>query len=405
MVNNRLLIIGVAIIITLRLAFVFLLPFGQTTAYHLEGLNDEPAHYNYVKYLSVNHAFPVLKHWVLEKDAFVCNEFEYHQAPLYYLLCVPFYLLFGEKGALVPCRLLCALFGLLSVWIAALIVSDRGFPQKAQFGAALFTGLLFSQVYFSSLVSNDAMSWLLALMVTRELLKLCSMNGNRKVFSKSIVVLTSCCTAGLLTKSSFLFFLPIILGVFVYKFYKSKKTIDLLHSIIVPGLSCLAALPWYARNMSIYHSITGMPASSSIAAISSTSLIGLTKGTIKYLWYPMQNLAGGTTAFAALTLIGAAIVLAHCAVSINWMVRKNNHTFPVILLALLFLVNAAAAFWYYLQWQNPEARFLFPAIGAIVFFMIVPVYQLFEKLKIGRLFIPYVFLAGLFPYGFLVFAK
>ena len=56
--------------------------------------------------------------------------------------------------------------------------------------------------------------------------------------------------------------------------------------------------------------------------------------------------------------------------------------------------------------DGPGARrFLFPALGSIVFFVIVPVYHVFEKLKIGRFFISYICLIGFFPYVFLIFAK
>lgn len=405
--NKRLIFPLLGIVIIIRLSLIFILPFGQKTTYHLEGLNDEPAHFNYVRYLAINRSFPVLTHWVLEKDAFVRNEFEYHQAPLYYCLCVPFYMLFGEKGALVPCRLMSAVFGIFCMWLLALIVRDLGYPEKIRAGAALFTGLLFSHLYFSSFVSNDPLSWLLALLLTRELLRYGTNNGkaDRKASVSSLIMMLIWSTAGLLTKSSFLVFLPIILGVCIYKYIRSKKTACLAQGLIVLGISGVMALPWYVRNMLLYHSITGMPVPAAPAPFSLSPIIGFMKGTIKYFWFPMQNLEGGTAVFAVLTLCGAALVLFHLVLALYWMVQKRNCNVGTILLAILFIINGGAAFWYYLQWQNPEARFLFPALGPIVFFMIVPAYQVFERLNIGRIFIPYVLLIGSFPYAFLVFAK
>ena len=84
---------------------------------------DEPAHYNYVRYLAENGRFPVLHHGdyphaYLEqiKAARFPPEmpidpirYEFWQPPLYYMLATPFYRLFD--GALVPLRLLSLVLG------------------------------------------------------------------------------------------------------------------------------------------------------------------------------------------------------------------------------------------------------------------------------------------------------
>jgi hypothetical protein len=407
LLNKRLVFLLIGIIIIVRISFVFLLPFGQKTSHHLEGLNDEPAHYNYVKYLAVHHSFPVLTHWVFDKDAFTRNEFEYHQAPLYYCLCVPLYWMFGDKGALMPSRLLCMIFGILSLWILVLIVRDLGYPKKVQAGAVFFAGFLFSHLYFSSVVSNDSLSWLLALLLTRELLRYVRADGTgiRKLVPLSIALSTLYCAAGLLTKSSFLIFLPVIFGAGAYRFLRSKKTVCIAHAFIGSVVPCILAFPWYFRNILLYHSITGMPAPEASIPFSFPTLVGFIKGTIKYLWFPMQNLEGGTAVFAVLTFCGGALVAVHCAIALFWLVQKRNRNAGTILVAILFIINAGATFWYYLQWQNPEARFLFPALGTIVLFMVVPVYKVFERLKVEKLFMTYVFLLGIFPYPFLFFVK
>jgi hypothetical protein len=142
-----------------------------------------------------------------------------------------------------------------------------------------------------------------------------------------------------------------------------------------------------------------------MAPFSLSTLVGFIKGTIKYFWFPMQNLEGGTVVFAVLAFSGAAFVAVHCALAPYWVIQKRNRSVGTIMLAIIFAINVGAAFWYYVQWQNPEARFLFPALGAIVFFVVVPAYKAFERLKIEGLFLPYVFLLGFFPYPFLLFTK
>ena len=396
-----------ALIIALRLSLPFMLPFGQTDSDHLEGLNDEPAHYNYVKYIAVNRAFPVLTHWVLEPDAFTRNEFEYHQAPLYYLLCVPLYLLFGEQGAVIPCRLLSAIFGILSVLFVFLIVRDLGYGKRTRLAALLFSGMLFSHVYFSSVVSNDALSWLLALVVTRELLRLITNDdpAPQKIIPLSTAILTLACAAGLLTKSSFLIFLPVILGVFVYQYRRLKNAVIIIRAALVCGVSALLALPWYIRNIQCYHSLSGMPQPDSTAPFSLTSITAFSKGLVKYFWFPQQNLDGGTTGFAVLMLCGGILIAVNLALSLYYILKNRERYAATMILAGLLLIYAGAAFWYYLQWQNPEARFLFPAIGSIVFFMTVPAERVFERLKKEHLFLPYIMLLGLLPYLLLFFTK
>ncbi|MBD3239798.1 MAG: hypothetical protein GF331_04380, partial [Chitinivibrionales bacterium] len=110
-----LIVLGVAVLV--RLFFVFALPFGdEIGALGLEGLNDEPAHNNYVKYLAAHWRFPVQTQSVADPDALVRNEFEYYQPPLYYLIAAGLHRLFGAEAGFLLARLLSCAFGLGVVW-------------------------------------------------------------------------------------------------------------------------------------------------------------------------------------------------------------------------------------------------------------------------------------------------
>ena len=399
----------VSFVVVLRLAAVFFIPFGQKVGHHLEGLNDEPAHFNYVKYLVQHRAFPVLEHSILEPDALVRNEFEYHQAPLYYLICTPFYRLFGENGGLAACRLLSVFFGIASLWVIALVLRDCGCSGVVQLAAVLFVGLLPSHLYFTTLVSNDGLSWLLALLLTRSILRYGAVIGIPWGYSakRAAIMMAVYLAAGAMTKSSLLIFFPAAACVFIYKYYISKNRSPLVQGAFILGIPGVALLPWYVRSMMLYHSLIGTPSAPGHDFFTMQGIFGFLKATDKYFWFPMQHLHGGTPAYFILCAVGAVILAAHMAMAINFLVKKRCRGFPVIALLLLFLLNVAAYAWYFFftAWGNPEARFLFPALGSIAFFFIVPAYQFFIRLKMERLFIPYILAIALFPYPFLLFAS
>ncbi|MBN2036308.1 MAG: phospholipid carrier-dependent glycosyltransferase [Chitinispirillaceae bacterium] len=385
------------------------MPYGRTVVHHLEGLNDEPAHFNYGRFLAEKKQLPVLEHFVLEKDAFVRNEFEYHQAPLYYLLCAPFFLMLGDTGALMAARLVSALAGLLTLWVLALLLRDLGYPKRAQFAAVVFTGLLPSHVYFSSFVSNDSLSWLFALLVTRGLVRhaLLLRNGTRPSVTRSAVMVTVWLAAGLLTKSSLALFVPFPALWLGFIFLRTGNRTALVHGLAITGTASIVAAPWYIRNFLLYHTFSGIPPSTVGVPVSVSSMSGFFKGTVKYFWFPMQHLEGGTVAFMLLTLCGGTICILHAAAAGWWLVRNMRlrtlaaeTSLMIALLALVTLVHA----WYYVEWLNPEARFLFPALGPLMLFMIAPVFELFSRFNAQRVTVFWFFLIALFPYPFLLMA-
>jgi 4-amino-4-deoxy-L-arabinose transferase-like glycosyltransferase len=399
----------ITIIIALRLLFISFMPWGQKVESHLEGLNDEPAHYNYVKYLAQHRAFPVLEHFVLEPDAFTRNEFEYHQAPLYYLLCAPFYSLLGEKNATIACRLLAALAGLLTLWTLALLVRDLRYSQRVQFAAVVFAGFLPSHAYFSSFVSNDPLSWLFALLLTRELVRVIEQARHvpRPPLAAASVRAAFWLAAGLLAKTSMALFVPIPLLLCGWLYAKYRDPKHLWCALAITCSAAIIAAPWYIRNFALYHTFSGIPPSTVAIPVSLPSIIGLIKGTVKYFWFPMQHLQSGTVAFTLLTVIGGGILSLHAVVAAWWLARgalRRALTSEMVFIVALFCLVAVVHAWYYFAWLNPEARFLFPALGPLCFLMIIPMHDLFYRIHAERFFLPYVLLIGIFSYPFLFFA-
>jgi hypothetical protein len=400
----------IALIVLVRLLSACLMPWGQTVKHHLEGLNDEPAHFNYVKYLAEHKKFPVLEHFVLEPDAFTRNEFEYHHAPLYYLICAPFYAFFGEKGGIAAGRFISMIAGLLTLWVLALFLRDLGCSYRVQLAAVAFAGLLPSHLYFSSFVSNDSLSWLLAILFIRELVRIVMISrmALRQSFFAPSLRAALWLAAGLLTKSSVALFLPLPALLSGWLFYKHRDTRVIWSGLSIVAAAILVALPWYIRNFALYHTFSGIPPSTIGIPVTLPSTIGLVKGTIKYFWFPMQNLRGGTLPFLLLTAAGTVILLCHAAVAAWWLIRKiinRAMTLEIFLMAGLFCLVAAVHAWYYFEWLNPEARFLFPALGPLAALMILPVSEIFAMLRIRRLLIPYIVIIAFFPYPFIFFTS
>jgi 4-amino-4-deoxy-L-arabinose transferase-like glycosyltransferase len=308
-------------IVVLRLAAAFFIPFGQKVEHRLEGLNDEPAHFNYVKYLAQHRAFPVLEHNVMEPDAFVRSEFEYHQAPLYYLVCAPLYGMLGGKGALAACRLLSVLCGLAGLWVIALILRDCGLPAHVPLAAALFVGLLPSHLYFTVLASNDALSWLFALLLTRALLRYGTLGEENPGAVRTAIMTAVYLAAGALTKGSLLVFFPAAACVFIYKYFISKNRSHLVRGAWALGISAAAVLPWYVRNLLLYHSLIGTPSASGEAFFTLQGLYGFLKMTDKHFWFPMQHLQGGTAAYAVLCAVGGAVIAFQAFLALLYIVK------------------------------------------------------------------------------------
>jgi len=144
---------------------------------------DEPAHYNYARYLVEKGNFPVLHmgdypHAYLEEiksrdfpaDLSIAPiRYEFHQPPLYYALLAPLYALTG--GALLPLRLFSVLLG-AGIVLLAYAVARRIFPDRpaVALAAAAFVAFLPQHLATVSQVGNDVLAELLLGLVLYQLI-------------------------------------------------------------------------------------------------------------------------------------------------------------------------------------------------------------------------------------------
>lgn len=359
--------------IVFRILLIFGLPLGQTVNMRLEGLNDEPSHFNYVKYLATYKQFPVQKMSSQDTDAFVKNEFEYYQPPVYYLLCAPAVLIFSENTALIISRLISFFFGLLTVYFTYKLIRIMGYSHTGGLFASALLMLMLSPSYFSSVCSNDSLSWLFPVLFLYFLLKINS-TGHLKM--STALQLGIFLGLSILTKSSnlCLFMFTGVIAVYHFIRHEFKKSRFWILTIIT-GL--LFASPWYIRNFLIYKSVLAMSVGFGPAQIQDCplwyNLYIMFRSAIKYFWFPMQHVQASTLSHL-LELSGLFLICIYTIIFVYWLLKFHKfwQSFPML---TLLLISIAAYVNLQLKWSNPEGRYLFSALFPIVFILTIPVIE------------------------------
>jgi 4-amino-4-deoxy-L-arabinose transferase-like glycosyltransferase len=232
---------------------------------------DEPAHYNYIKYLAEQHRFPILKpgdytaEYLEEIKAarfpaelsIAPIRYEFHQPPLYYILAVPVYGLFG--GSLLPLRLLSVAMGallLLTVcWTVQALAPDRAFLAL---GATAFVAFLPMHLAMTAAVNNDTLAELLlatVLLLSIRYLKLPASALGQPEGRRLLILLGITTGLGLLTKSAVYVAVPLVLLSIALKHLwveRSSLWGSLKSGVFYAIPAFLLGLPWWLRNIAIY---------------------------------------------------------------------------------------------------------------------------------------------------------
>ena len=235
---------------------------------------DEPAHYNYVKYLGDQYRFPLLKPGdfpaaYLEeiKTARFPPEmsiapirYEFHQPPLYYVLAVPVYRLFG--GSLLPLRLLSVALGALLLlvvcWTVRALVPDRPFLAL---GATAFVAFLPMHLAMTATVNNDTLAELLlatVLLLSIRYLKLPGSSLGQREGRQLLILLGITTGLGLLTKSAVYVAVPLVLLAIALKHLwieRPSLSGSLRAGLVYAAPAFLMGLPWWLRNIAHYGGI------------------------------------------------------------------------------------------------------------------------------------------------------
>ncbi len=224
---------------------------------------DEPAHYNYIRYIAQHGALPVLQLGDydqaylsrLTSEKFPPNlpvdglRYEAWQPPLYYLLATPLFLLFG--GALLPLRLFSLTLGagtIVFTFLAAREVSTHPRIHLLALAAAGFVAFIPQHMAMLAGVNNDSLSELLIAiglwLVLREL------PMRRGGWALGVV-------AGLtiITKSHAYVVLPVI-AVMLFLTWRrgrlSEWPLAFWRLVALFGPAALLGALWWGRNIAVY---------------------------------------------------------------------------------------------------------------------------------------------------------
>jgi hypothetical protein len=256
---------------------------------------DEPAHYNYVRYLAERGRFPVLHfgdypHAYLEEIKalrFPTNmsidplRYEFWQPPLYYMLAAPVYRLFD--GSLLALRLLSVVLGAGLIATAyAIVLSVRPGDHTLALGTCALVAFIPMHLTVMSSVNNDTLAELLLAVVLLLLIRLANQPGSEggRVAGSTYLLATGLLLGlGLVTKATVYVAIPLALIALVL----SELRPSVLHpghlespdsateggalvdytlygrvgSLARPALALFGpafvlAVPWYVRNLAVY---------------------------------------------------------------------------------------------------------------------------------------------------------
>ncbi len=387
---------------------------------------DEPAHYNYIKYLAENYRFPVLQmgdypHNYLEEIkarrfppemSIEPLRYEFHQPPLYYILAAAVYKLFA--GRLLSLRLLSVLLGCCLLWVAYHVVKEI-FPddETLALGATAFVAFVPMHIAMTAAVNNGTLAELILAVILWMLVRYVKTSPPGPALSKAeglggieggctegmgqLVGLGVLTGLGLLTKITTLVALPLTLIAIIIKerWLEGNRESDFTRRYLLPAIcyllpALLLTLPWFIRNASVYGGldIFGMQRHDAIVIGQPRTAEWLAQfGAIRFAqdfilttfrsfwaqfgWMGIlvdQRIYLTLALLCAVVGLGLALLLATNYTNPSTGLRTGfTNLFPQKRIALCLLAMSAfltllSYFWYNLKFVQHQGRYLFPAL-------------------------------------------
>ena len=366
---------------------------------------DEPAHYNYVRYVVETGSLPFLHPGDYDQDyldvikshrfppemSIDSIRYEGHQPPLYYLLAAPLLLITQGMGYEIQVLAL----RLFSVFLGAGVISfiwasaRHLFPDKLLLAtlAAGFAAFLPMHLAMMASINNDALAELIIVLGVYRLLV--HLQYPRAGFSAWL--LTGIVVGlGLLTKFQAYILLPLAGSVWLWQIWERRSLGVSIASSLANGLAWLAPalllpLPWWLRNAVLYgptdplglnwHDavVVGQP-----RTLDWIAAHGLPAYLDRYLEFTFKSfwgvfgwlgvfLDGRVYALFALMslLVGVGLLFQ------GWRLRRGVVTLELAqklglaLLGVQALIVLFTYFWYNLSFVQHQGRYLFPALTAL----------------------------------------
>jgi 4-amino-4-deoxy-L-arabinose transferase-like glycosyltransferase len=379
---------------------------------------DEPAHYNYIRYLAESHQFPVLQmgdypHAYLEEiksrkfppDLSIDPiRYEYHQPPLYYSLAAPIYLL--GRGSLLPLRLFSVVLG-AGVVLLAFAIARRVYPRWAALAlaTAAFVAFLPQHLATISQVGNDVLAELLFALVLYQLVGWLQAPSSRPKEHaatdqptsvshphsairnrQSAILLGLLLGLILITKTTAYIALPLALSVLIWRWLHdrapARRILTDLALVAIPA--AVIALPWFARNIATYgwpdflalrrHDavvVGQLRLQEYLAQLGPTSYLRrLVEFTFKSFWgvFGWQGVFMDSRIYLALAIL-CGIAAGGLVLCVAWPVFRRSDVSDaqhnprsLWLLGAAVLLTLLVYAWYNSQFVQHQGRYLFTAL-------------------------------------------
>ena len=365
---------------------------------------DEPAHYNYIRYLVEARSLPVLHPGDYDQaynETFTQSpqhiaslpidplRYENYAPPFYYMLAAPVYALSsGWYGAI---RLFTVLLGALLVVVAYLIGAEV-FPQQLPIvlGGAAFVAFVPQHLAILSAINNDVLSELLIALTVLQCLRLLRASA---ITSRLMIFLGLTLGFGLLTKATF-YYTAIPIAFVTIILLARRHVLRFTHYALLVCLALLVVAPWWLRNMSVYGGLDalGLARHNTIVVgqpttaewISTYGVGGVLQrfltttyrsfwGQFGWMAVPMQD---RDYALLGMLSLGAVIGLAWWSLE-----RMKRPSSQALILWLWVLLTIGGYLYYNVTFVQHQGRYLFPALIPNGLGFAIGWWQILEKIK------------------------
>ena len=416
-------ILSILVIVYLVLGAAYAL---QTPAWQAP---DEPAHYNYIKYIAEHKALPVLQSG--DYDQAYNEEFtrtprntatlsidplryENYAPPLYYVLAAPLYAL--TDGWITILRFFSIILGGCLI-VVTYFIGEELYPEQLSIalGAAAFVAFLPQHLAMTSSINNDSLAELLIALVVLQALRLFR---SKVVSRRKLIGLGVTLGLGLLTKATFYYTaVPIALvALFLHMFKQpqlKKQTIEtrswrLLgrQSLIMLVPALLLGAGWWIRNAIVYGGldVMGLARHNAVVVGQPTTAqwiadYGVGNLLQRFFTLTYQSFWGqfgwmSTPMPAREYIVLGALSLIALIGWVWWLVRDSkkqtakdtsanpsHKRYGGLLLTLLFVLTLGGYLYYNLTFVQHQGRYLFPALIPIGLAFAIGWWQVLAKLK------------------------
>ncbi|MGC9360870.1 MAG: ArnT family glycosyltransferase [Anaerolineae bacterium] len=424
-VDRRILVALLVLYLILAVQFALGTPLWQVP--------DEPAHYNYVRYITENWALPELKEGDYSHDYFDTAKryrfvqmdmtrfrYESHQPPLYYMLMAPVHAAATGLGLnpVYTIRLASAMLGLVALILGYHVVRHV-FPDdpRIALGATAFAAVLPMHVTMVAAVNNDVLAELMIAAVALQLVKPAS---PRWTWQRAALLGATLGLAALTKLQSYVA-LGLVAGALAWDCLarqEADRRLPLRRALglgaIVLAIALLVVAPWLLRNAHVYgwNDLLALQRHDQVVEgqLTTTEFIranGVKALVVSFVQTTFQSF-WGQFGWMGVVLhprfyLGAALlsgVVASGFVAAVLRVTKARRRLDqaklrgAALLLVWGLITLAGYLWWNVSYVQHQGRYLFPAI--------VPLGAAFaiglREVLVGDQRIPYLALGALLLY-------